>query len=186
LLTGVTISYISAGVSMLILSFVRAEDMQQVIRWGLGSVENIDKGSLIFMAIVFFLSFVILSSKTMVMNVLQFGEEDAKMLGISVKKERMILLVIASVLTASAVSFCGSIGFVGLLSPHIARKVFGEDNRILLFASAITGAILLTVSDLLARMLFVPRELPVGVITGILGGILFIYLLNTKEKQCLA
>ena len=183
LLTGVTISYISAGISMLFLSFVSSQDMQQVIRWGLGSVDNADKEKVLFLTVIFVLSFIILSSKTMILNVLQFGEDDAKTLGISVKKERIILLVIASVLTAGAVSICGSIGFVGLLSPHIARKIFGEDNRILLFASAVTGALLLTVADLLARTLFVPRELPAGVITGILGGILFIYLLNYGEKR---
>jgi iron complex transport system permease protein len=167
---------------MLLLSFASSQDLQQVIRWGLGSVENADSAKTLFMTAVFVPSFAVLASKTMIMNVLQFGEEDARNLGISVKKERIILLVIASVLTASAVSFCGSIGFVGLLSPHIARKIFGEDNRILLFASALTGALLLTVADLCARTLFMPRELPAGVITGILGGILFIYLLNAREK----
>jgi iron complex transport system permease protein len=182
LLTGVTISYICAGISMLVFSFAKSNDMQQVIRWGLGSVENIDREKVIFMAVIFAFLFLILYSKTMIMNILQFGEDDAKNLGIAVKKERIILLVISSILTASSVSFCGSIGFVGLLSPHIARKIFGEDNRILLLASALTGALLLTTADLFARTLFVPRELPAGVITGILGGILFIYLLNTRDK----
>ncbi|MCL1947811.1 MAG: iron ABC transporter permease [Chitinivibrionia bacterium] len=184
LLTGITISYISAGISMLFLSFATSQDIQQVIRWGLGSVENADRQKVLFLTTIFALSFIVLSSKTMIMNVLQFGEDDAKNLGISVKKERIFLLVIASVLTASAVSLCGSIGFVGLLSPHIARKIFGEDNRILLFAATITGALLLSIADLLARTLFIPRELPAGVITGVLGGILFIYLLNKGESKC--
>lgn len=182
LLTGVTISYISAGTSMLLLSFIKADDLQKIINWGLGSVADLDMQAVIFMAAVFVPCVLFLMSKTMMMNVLQFGEEDAKALGISVKKERISLLAISSILVASAVSFCGSIGFVGLLSPHIARKVFGEDNRILLFASMLIGAFLLTTADLIARTLFVPRELPAGVITGIFGGLLFIYLLNTKEK----
>ena len=183
LLTGITISYICAGVSMLILSFASSNDMQNVIRWGLGGVDNIDIGNTVFLFIIFIISFIILITKSMIMNVLQFGEYDAKILGISVKKERIYLLLIASVMTASAVSLCGSIGFVGLLSPHIARKIFNEDNRILLVSSAIIGALLLTTADLIGRTAFVPRELPAGVITGILGGILFIYLLNRKEPE---
>ncbi|MCL2845801.1 MAG: iron ABC transporter permease [Chitinivibrionia bacterium] len=183
LLTGITISYMSAGISMLVLSFATSKDMQQVIHWGLGSVAGADRGQVLFLAVVFLFSLAVLSAKTMIMNVLQFGEDDAKNLGISVKKERVFLLVIAAILTASAVSLCGAIGFVGLLSPHIARKIFGEDNRILLFATAITGALLLTVADLFARTLFIPRELPAGVITAILGGGLFIYLLNKGETR---
>jgi len=135
------------------------------------------------MTAVFVPSIAFLSCKTMIMNVLQFGEEDAKALGISVKKERITLLAVSAILVASAVSFCGSIGFVGLLSPHIARKLFGEDNRILLPASMLVGAFLLTIADLIARTLFVPRELPAGVITGIFGGLLFIYLLNSGERK---
>jgi len=182
LLTGVTISYISAGTSMLLLSFVKSDDLQKIINWGLGSVAELDEQSVIFMTVIFVPCVVFLTCKTMIMNVLQFGEEDAKALGISVKKERISLLAVSSILVANAVSFCGSIGFVGLLSPHIARKIFGEDNRILLPASMLVGALLLTIADLIARTLFVPRELPAGVITGIFGGLLFIYLLNSKEK----
>lgn len=183
LLTGVTISYISSGTSMLLLSFVKADDLQKVINWGLGSVADLDKSALIFMTLIFIPSILFLAVKTMKMNVLQFGEEDANALGISVKKERVSLLAVSSILVASSVSFCGSIGFVGLLSPHIARKIFGEDNRVLLPASMLVGAFLLTVADLIARTLFVPRELPAGVITGIFGGLLFIYLLNSGEKN---
>jgi len=183
LLTGITVSYISAGISMLVLSFATSKDMQQIIHWGLGSVAGADRGQVIFLTTVFVISMLILSAKTMIMNVLQFGEDDAKNLGVSVRKERIFLLVIAAVLTASAVSFSGAIGFVGLLSPHIARKIFGEDNRILLFASALTGALLLSVADLFARTVFIPREIPAGVITAIVGGILFIYLLNRNEAR---
>lgn len=110
-------------------------------------------------------------------NAIDAGEETARSLGINVPRVRMIGMVCSSLLAAVVVSLMGIIGFVGLLAPHIVRRVIGGDNRYLLPASALAGAIILMGSDTLARTIVSPLVLPVGVITSFLGGPLFIYLL---------
>lgn len=117
------------------------------------------------------------------LNVLALGEEEAQHLGVDVEKSRKILIVLASMLTAAAVSISGLVGFVGLIVPHLTRILVGPDHRILIPSSLLTGAIFLVSCDALARVVFVPAELPVGIITALSGGPLFIYLLRKKKES---
>jgi len=112
-----------------------------------------------------------------VLNALQLGEETARSLGLPLEALKLLLLLSASLLTASAVAQAGIIGFVGLVAPHALRRLLGEDYRLLLPASALGGAVLLAFADLLARTLTRPAELPVGVVTTLLGGPFFLYLM---------
>jgi len=109
------------------------------------------------------------------------GDESAHYLGLNVERTKLILIGAASLMTASAVSVSGIIGFVGLIVPHMVRMIFGPDNRILIPVSAITGAILLVFSDTIARTLLSPVELPVGIITALLGAPFFCYLLRKRK-----
>ncbi|MFC0595271.1 FecCD family ABC transporter permease [Thermus composti] len=111
------------------------------------------------------------------LNALQLGEEVAQSLGLPLGGLKLLLLLAASLLTASAVAQAGIIGFVGLIVPHLLRRLLGEDYRLLLPASALLGGALLVLADLLARTLTRPAELPVGVVTTLLGGPFFLYLL---------
>ena len=111
------------------------------------------------------------------MDVLMLGESVAHSLGMNTKRIRAALLVLAAVLTGSAVSFSGMIGFVGLIVPHIIRRIGDEDSLYVLLGSALGGAILLTFCDVAARVLFRPYELPVGILLSLLGGPFFIILL---------
>ena len=115
------------------------------------------------------------------LNILLQGEENAQFLGVDVERVKRLLLVITALLTAAAVSVSGIIGFVGLIVPHVMRLLVGPDHRRLLPASLLGGAILMVAADMLARTLIAPAEVPVGVITALLGCPFFLYLLSRRR-----
>jgi iron complex transport system permease protein len=117
------------------------------------------------------------------LNAFSIGEEGAAYLGIDVEREKMIILGLGSLLTACAVSLGGLIGFVGLIIPHAMRLMLGPDHRLLLPSSAIAGASFLVVADLLARTLLSPAEIPVGVLTALIGAPFFLYLLRRTRRE---
>lgn len=115
-------------------------------------------------------------------NLFMMGEDQAKQLGLNVRRFKRAMMVIASVLTALCVAFCGIIGFVGLVIPHACRMALGSDHRLVMPASIILGAMLMLFADLLARILISPAELPVGAITAIIGTPVFAYMLLKKGR----
>jgi len=117
------------------------------------------------------------------LNAFSLGEEGAAYLGIEIERDKILILALGSLLTAAAVSISGLIGFVGLVVPHAVRLSLGPDHRFLLPASALAGAAFLVIADLLARILLAPVEIPVGVITAIIGAPFFIYLLRHARKE---
>ena len=116
-------------------------------------------------------------------DVLNLGEDTAASLGMNVKLSRFLLLMLASLLAGSAVSFAGLLGFVGLLGPHIARRFVGSRHRLLLPFSAMGGAVLVLLCDLLGRVLFAPYEIPVGIILSFVGGPFFLTLILLQRKS---
>jgi iron complex transport system permease protein len=116
-----------------------------------------------------------------VLNVLQLDEEQAAQLGVDVTRAKLLLLGAASLVAATAVAMAGVIGFVGLVVPHVARMVFGGDYRRLLPLSALLGASFLIGTDVLARTLLRPQEVPVGIVTALVGGPFFLYLLRVRR-----
>ncbi|MFC1865259.1 FecCD family ABC transporter permease [Chloroflexota bacterium] len=116
------------------------------------------------------------------LNIMQLDEEQAQQLGINVERLKLMLLVVATMVTAAAVSFVGIIGFVGIITPHVVRLVWGPDYRFLLPLSFINGAIFLILADVLARTLIAPSEIPIGVITALCGAPFFLYLLRRRIK----
>lgn len=117
------------------------------------------------------------------MNLLLMGDSSAQTMGVNVKRSKSIVLLCMTMFTATAVAFCGSIGFIGLIVPHITRLIFGSDNRKIIPISGIVGAILLIWADVLARILISPQEIPVGVFTSLMGGPFFIYLVIKKKRS---
>jgi iron complex transport system permease protein len=109
------------------------------------------------------------------------GEEEATYLGVNVNRLKWIILSVNVVIVAVATAFTGVISFVGLIVPHILRMIGGADNRYLIVASALTGATLLTLADLLARMVVRPAELPIGIVTSAVGVPVFIFLLRRRQ-----
>lgn len=116
------------------------------------------------------------------LNVLMLGEDSAAGLGLRVQSVRFFAILLASILAGAAVSFSGLLGFVGLAVPHITRRIFGTDHRHLLPGSIMFGAAFLTFCDTLARILFAPFELPVGILTSLIGGPFFVFLLTQKRR----
>ena len=117
------------------------------------------------------------------LNAFSLGEEGAAYLGIEVERDKILILVLGSLLTAAAVSISGLVGFVGLVVPHAVRLSVGPDHRFLLPASALVGATFVVVADLLARILLAPVEIPVGIITAVIGAPFFLYLLRHTRKE---
>ncbi|UCD08345.1 MAG: iron chelate uptake ABC transporter family permease subunit [Dehalococcoidales bacterium] len=115
------------------------------------------------------------------LNVMQLDEEQAKQLGINVERTKLILLAAATLITAAAVSFVGTIGFVGIIIPHAVRLIWGLDHRFLLPLSVLTGAIFLILADLIARTVMAPTEIPIGIITALCGVPFFLYLLRRRK-----
>jgi len=117
------------------------------------------------------------------LNVLQFGEEEAKQMGLAVDRAKIFIVVTASLTTAVAVAFSGVIGFVGLIVPHIIRLLWGPDYRRLIPLSIIAGATMLLFADMLARILLAPSTLPVGIVTAVFGAPFFLWILRRAKKE---
>lgn len=181
LLTGVMISFVVSSLIMLFMAIAKSEDLQGIIFWTMGSLDRAD-GLLVALPLIVSVAGLIASLVfARDLNALYLGEEDAHHLGVNIEFTKRMLFIIASLLTGVAVAVAGVIGFVGLLMPHFMRRIVGSDHRVLLIASFLSGAAFLMLSDTVARVIIAPLELPVGVITGIAGGVLFVILLSRKN-----
>ncbi|MFO8049668.1 MAG: iron ABC transporter permease [Desulfosudaceae bacterium] len=181
LLTGVMISFVSSSLVMLLMAVSRSEDIHSIVFWIMGSLD-MPNTTLIAIAVTGSLAGLVLSYFfCLSLNALALGEEAAFYLGVNVEGTKKWLFIIASMLTGLSVSVAGIIGFVGLIVPHFMRMVSGADHRVLLLSSFLAGAAFLVLCDVAARSVIAPMELPVGVITGIIGGLIFIYALGKKQ-----
>lgn len=180
LLCGVMLSFICSSLIMLIMAVSRAEDLHGIVFWVMGSLEEPSWFLIKTAFLVSILGLVVSYFFCFDLNAFSLGEEEAQHLGINTERAKRLLFILASLLTGFSVSITGIIGFVGLVIPHFVRMVIGRDHRILLIASFLSGAAFLVLCDTLARTIISPLELPVGVITGIFGGGLFVYLLSKK------
>jgi len=183
LLTGVMISYVASSLVMLLMALAGTDDLQTIVLWIMGSLDEPDM-SLIHMALAGSLSGLVLSYFFCFdLNALALGEEEAANLGVNTARARKGIFFIASFLTGLSVSMAGVIMFVGLIVPHFMRMVTGPDHRVLLIASYLGGAVFLLLCDVIARTVIAPLELPVGVITGIIGGVVFIWAISRKKED---
>jgi iron complex transport system permease protein len=181
LLTGVMLSFISSSLILFFMAVARQEDLHGIIFWLMGSLEEPNNLLINLMLSVSAVGLICSYFFPADLNALALGEEEALHLGINTERAKKLLFLLASALTGCAVSVGHMIGFVGLVIPHFMRLLTGPDHRLLLFASSLAGASFLIACDTLARTIIAPQELPVGVITGIIGGVLFIFLLNKNS-----
>lgn len=177
LLTGIALGALASALTSFLI-FFKSESYEQAVFWLLGSFALADWKQITAVAPYLFLCLVVAQWLAKDMNLLVLGDETAQSLGCPVKRVRKIFLVISTLLAAASVSVSGIIGFVGLIMPHWIRILIGPDHRYLFFFSSLTGGIFLIYSDLLARTLLFPTELPIGIITAVVGAPFFIYLLN--------
>lgn len=181
-LSGIAVnSFIGAIISMILVNLMEGK-AKEYIFWSVGSLSGRrwDHFNLAVFPIIFLSSILICYGKEL--NILLLGDEEAKSLGVDIKNLRKKILIIISFLISISVCVSGNIGFVGLVVPHILRRILGSDNRYLLKASFLVGAFFMTFCDLISRTIFSPRELGVGIVTAIIGSPYFIYLLIKVRK----
>ena len=183
LLIGVMVSFIASSAMMFLMSITTTDNIQSIVFWVMGSLDETNV-LLIRVAFLTAISGLILTYFfAQPLNALRLGEVKAKHLGINTNITIKLLFFVASLLTGVAVSVAGVIGFVGLVIPHLIRLIIGNDYRIIIGSSFLGGAIFLILCDTLARTIISPNELPIGVITGFVGGLVFIAVLSrTKSK----
>lgn len=183
LLTGVMISLVSSSLLMLIMSLAKSSDLKRIIFWSMGSISEPPLMRSIYLLILAVIGLILSYTLCIKLNAMMLGEEEARILGINTKKVKRCVIILTSVLTGTVISFTGIIGFVGLLVPHFIRLIFGYDHRILLLNSFIAGSLFLTLCDTAAKTMVAPLELPTGVITGICGGIIFMFALLKNNRE---
>jgi len=176
LLTGVVIAAGWGAMINFILSTAPDKPLRGMLFWLMGDINNITPEPASF--IVLIIGFIVTMIIARQLNILSRGDLQAIALGVSVKPLRISLFLLASVLTAFAVIQAGSVGFIGLIVPHMLRLIIGSDHRVLIPSSILLGGSLLLISDTLARTIVAPQQLPVGVITAFIGVPFFLYLLN--------
>lgn len=176
ILLGVVMNATIMAAIMFIITMTDFSRYAGTMYWLIGNLSSPSTGELIFVYGCLAPGVVILSLMGQGLNVMTEGEELASQLGFNVPRLRIGTLVVASLITAAAVSLAGLVGFVGLMVPHLARVLLGPDNRLLIPASALLGAIILVAADTAARALFAPTQIPVGVLTALLGGPCFLWL----------
>lgn len=183
ILSGVVASYIFSAAVMLIFAVLSSDKLFSAFMWLMGNLSSFDERLLLPVTVIIITGIIILCLFGNLINVITLGEQKASSLGINTARTVKYIFLLSSLITASAVSCCGVIGFVGLMMPHIMRKFVGNDHRVLIPASALAGAVFLPVCDTLSRTLLSPVEIPVGVITSIVGGLFFIILLLKPGRK---
>ena len=180
LLTGVIVAAGCGAAVTLMLALAPDTRVQSMLFWLMGDASGAARPWPGLAVLVLGLAAVMPFARDL--NVLARGELNARALGVSVRKLRMGLYVLASLLTATAVTLVGSVGFVGLIIPHLVRLVLGNDQRVLIPAAALAGGTLLTLADTAARTVIAPQQLPVGVLTALIGVPVFLFLLARHPR----
>jgi iron complex transport system permease protein len=181
LLTVVAISYTLSALTSFVL-VVRREQMSRIVFWMMGGLQTASwqQAAVVGTMLVVGLAVPLLYWREL--NIMLLGDERAGELGVDVERFKRIILAAASLLVSAAVSVSGLIGFIGLMTPHAARLVLGPDHRLLLPASVLSGAIAMVLADLVARVVLAPVEIPVGIVTALAGGPVFVWLLVRARR----
>lgn len=181
-LSGVIVTTFLSSVIVLLTSLLDAARLRGFTFWLLGDLSQATMNGFYLTLVTASLGTLVLTSQARPLNLMMIGERDAMDFGVEVGRVRVIVFGVASLLVGSAVAASGSVGYVGLIVPHLVRLAIGSDNRMVVPMSAVTGAIFVVLADMAARTLIAPRELPVGAITALIGAPVFIYLLRKDSK----
>lgn len=183
ILIGVIFSMFASSITNLIITFA-GERVKTITFWSMGSLQ----GSSYENALVLLGSLIVFGAPVMAcareLNAFAVGEDNARNIGVNVRRVKLAVLICVSALIGVCVSISGTIGFVGLVTPHMLRAITGPNHKRLLPAAMFGGACFLMLSDLIARVIVAPRELPIGVVTSFIGSIVFIYIFCSSRKRC--
>jgi len=181
LLTGIAVNAIFlSGVGF--LSYIaRDPQARSITFWNLGTLSGANWNSVVIISISSIGCLLLALRETKKLNALMIGEEEALLLGVNIRRLQITIMAINIILVAVATAFVGVISFVGLIVPHLLRLIHGSDNRYLLINSALVGGIFLGLADLMARLVLAPAELPIGIVTSVVGVPVFIFLLRKNQ-----
>ena len=182
ILMGVIFTMFTHSIISVIIAF-SGEKIRSIVFWTMGSLAGSSYTSAIILMAALFVCGAILFSFAIELNAFSISEDNARHVGVAVKKVKLTVLISVSALIGVCVSIGGTIGFVGLVIPHMTRMVFGPNHRRLLPASLFSGAIFLMLVDLVGRTILSPRELPIGVVTSFIGSIVFVYIFYKSRKM---
>lgn len=181
-MAGIAVMFIFNSFTTVLKLNADPDSLAVLYQWTVGSVTDCTWSEIPLMGVVVLAGVIITQLASRKLNILATGDDSAKAMGLDVENLRIALLLVVSLVTATVVSFTGLIGFVGLVAPHICRMFVGADNRFLVISSAMLGAVLLEVADLVGRTIIAPGELQVGVVTAFIGGPMFLYLILRQRK----
>lgn len=182
ILIGVIFSMFASSLMSLIISF-SAEKLQSITFWTMGSFQSTSYSNAGVLAAALLICGTLLLMRSRELNAFAVGEDNARNIGVDVRKVKLLILINVSVLVGVCVSIGGCIGFVGLVTPHIVRLISGPNHKRLLPASAFGGAVFLLLADLAARTVISPRQLPVGVVTSLVGAVVFAAVLFRSGRR---
>ncbi len=182
ILSGVIVSVALSAIIIFLISISGNQALHEITWWLWGSLQVYDFKLLFIVSLIVFLGVAAIYIFSQDLNAISMGEEEAIHLGIDIESVKKILILIASLITASLVCISGIIGFVGLMIPHMMRLVVGPNHKVLIPATCLAAAIFMVACDIISRTLFPPLEIPIGVITAILGAPIFIILLKRSQR----
>lgn len=181
LLSGVAVNFFFSSLIMFIQYLGNEANLFKVTRWMMGRLSVTGYQELAYMTPVAVVMMAVILVYSPELDLLSIGEEFAASRGVDIAKCKIIFFLVVSLLCGTVVSFCGPIGFVGMVCPHICRLIFGSSHKVLTLASMLFGGVFLTLCDVLARSLVAPSEMPVGIITSLLGCPFFLWLLSRRR-----
>jgi iron complex transport system permease protein len=182
LLAGIVLASFLSSINVFLLTSTNQADLRGIFYWLIGDLSRPVDASIYPVTFLVFAGFLLLYRFSHSLNLIGMGEIDAMILGVEVGRVKTAVYIIASLITGAVVSVSGPIAYIGLICPHLARMMFGSDNRILFPTVFIFGAVFTLIADTLARTVLSPAELPVGIVTALCGAPLFIYLLRRKVR----
>ena len=182
LLSGVAITAMAGATTGFLIYLSKEEQLRDLTFWNLGSLGGATWTKNAILAVVIVMAFFFLITKGKALNAMMLGENDAAHLGIPVEKIKKQIIWFSSLLVGTSVAFCGTIGFVGLIIPYIIRQLFKSNYQIILPFSAIAGGVLLLGADTLSRTIAAPSEIPIGILTAIMGAPVFVAILIKNKK----
>ncbi len=184
ILAGVAVGFLfSALLSLIQYIAPEYEALQAVVFWLMGGLGSAKWQNIIIILPIVSIAIALMTKKSWDLNAMSLGEEVATSVGVNSKRVLSVCMVLATLATASIIAFTGVIGFICLISPHISRMLIGSDNRFVIPCSVLVGSLLLLCSDTAARMILAPTEIPVGIVTSLLGVPFFVYILLSKRRQ---
>lgn len=182
LLAGVIINFFFSSLVMFVQYWSNAQDSLQIVHWLMGSLSGLQAARLADLAFVVIVGALIIRRMVLELDLLTAGEDLAASRGVAVRRTRITAFVVSSIMVGAVVSLAGPIGFVGMMVPHICRLWLGWSHRLLLPASFLLGGCFLTLCDLMARSILAPAELPIGIITAMIGAPFFLWTLFRSNK----